>query len=133
MTVTVSPGGMQDYNYVWAQCLEVTLELSCCKFPPADQLEALWSDNTDALLAYVRQVHLGERSPVPPFHAPPAHFLTSGSNGTQESRASCTTGLGWRCRTLWWRSKVVRTFVRLGPTHMGNTTGCCSLETTPSP
>uniref|UniRef100_A0A3P9H9R0 Carboxypeptidase M n=1 Tax=Oryzias latipes TaxID=8090 RepID=A0A3P9H9R0_ORYLA len=57
-------GGMQDYNYVWAQCLEVTLELSCCKFPPADQLEALWTDNTDALLAYVRQVHLGVKGVV---------------------------------------------------------------------
>lgn len=51
---------MQDYNYVWAQCLEVTLELSCCKFPPPDQLADLWNDNRKALLAYIRQVHLGE-------------------------------------------------------------------------
>ncbi|KAF6723315.1 Carboxypeptidase M [Oryzias melastigma] len=57
-------GGMQDYNYVWAQCLEVTLELSCCKFPPPDQLADLWNDNRKALLAYIRQVHLGVKGVV---------------------------------------------------------------------
>nr|XP_054595779.1 carboxypeptidase M isoform X1 [Nothobranchius furzeri]XP_054595780.1 carboxypeptidase M isoform X1 [Nothobranchius furzeri] len=57
-------GGMQDYNYVWAQCLELTLELSCCKFPPADELPALWMDNRKALLAYIQQVHLGVKGRV---------------------------------------------------------------------
>ncbi|TNM91519.1 hypothetical protein fugu_019899 [Takifugu bimaculatus] len=58
------PGGMQDYNYVWAQCLELTLEISCCKFPPVNQLPALWSANREALLAFIRQVHLGVKGQV---------------------------------------------------------------------
>lgn len=57
--VVVVLGGMQDYNYVWAQCLELTLEISCCKFPPETQLPALWEANRGALLAFMQQVHLG--------------------------------------------------------------------------
>ncbi|XP_061770356.1 carboxypeptidase M isoform X2 [Nerophis ophidion] len=57
-------GGMQDYNYVWAQCLELTLEVSCCKFPPAKQLPALWLDNRKSLLAFIQQVHLGVKGRV---------------------------------------------------------------------
>ncbi|XP_035468397.2 carboxypeptidase M [Scophthalmus maximus] len=57
-------GGMQDYNYVWAQCLELTLELSCCKFPPAAQLPALWTENRNALLSFIQQVHLGVKGRV---------------------------------------------------------------------
>ena len=38
-------GGMQDYNYVWYGCMEVTLEISCCKFPPSHELRKYWEDN----------------------------------------------------------------------------------------
>ncbi|XP_068442693.1 carboxypeptidase M [Clinocottus analis] len=57
-------GGMQDYNYVWAQCLELTLEVSCCKFPPEEQLPALWTENRKSLLAFIQQVHLGVKGRV---------------------------------------------------------------------
>lgn len=38
-------GGMQDYQYVWYGCMEVTLEISCCKYPPAYELKKYWEDN----------------------------------------------------------------------------------------
>lgn len=36
---------MQDFNYVWHGCMEVTLEISCCKYPPAHELPKYWEDN----------------------------------------------------------------------------------------
>lgn len=38
-------GGMQDYNYVWHGCMEITLEISCCKYPPASDLPRYWEEN----------------------------------------------------------------------------------------
>ncbi|XP_038611982.1 carboxypeptidase M [Tachyglossus aculeatus] len=57
-------GGMQDYNYIWAQCFEITLELSCCKYPSVKQLPSYWNDNKDSLIEYIKQVHLGVKGQV---------------------------------------------------------------------
>jgi len=38
-------GGMQDFNYVWYGCMEVTIEMSCCKYPPRAQLPKFWEQN----------------------------------------------------------------------------------------
>ncbi|XP_060633465.2 carboxypeptidase M [Anolis sagrei] len=57
-------GGMQDYNYIWAQCFEITLEVSCCQYPPEDELPSFWNDNKIALIEYIKQVHLGVKGRV---------------------------------------------------------------------
>jgi hypothetical protein len=57
-------GSMQDYNYLRAGCFEITLELSCCKFPPARTLPAHWADNRDALVAFMERAHTGVRGVV---------------------------------------------------------------------
>uniref|UniRef100_A0A8C4VHR9 Carboxypeptidase M n=1 Tax=Gopherus evgoodei TaxID=1825980 RepID=A0A8C4VHR9_9SAUR len=64
-------GGMQDYNYIWGQCFEITLELSCCKYPPASQLQDFWNDNKAALIEYIKQVHLGVKGQVLDRHGQP--------------------------------------------------------------
>ncbi|XP_016054942.1 PREDICTED: carboxypeptidase M [Miniopterus natalensis] len=57
-------GGMQDYNYIWAQCFEITLELSCCKYPREEKLPLFWESNKASLVEYIKQVHLGVKGQV---------------------------------------------------------------------
>lgn len=50
---------MQDYNYMWYGCMEVTLEISCCKYPPASELPKYWEDNRVALIKFLAEAHRG--------------------------------------------------------------------------
>ena len=51
-------GSMTDYNYVYGNCLEITVELSCCKYPPSAELSRFWTINRDPLLAFAAQVNM---------------------------------------------------------------------------
>lgn len=57
-------GGMQDFNYVWNGVMEVTLEVSCCKYPRSNQLPQFWEDNREALLRYLGEAHRGVKGIV---------------------------------------------------------------------
>ena len=57
-------GGMQDWNYRYVACNEVTIELSVNKSPNAGTLAALWDDNRDAMIAYAEMAGIGVRGRV---------------------------------------------------------------------
>lgn len=76
LTCSTHAGGMQDYNYVWGNCVEITLELSCCKYPHRYELPNFWMQNKKPLLVYLAQVHRGVRG------------LVMDTNGNLVSRAT---------------------------------------------
>ncbi|XP_026155154.1 carboxypeptidase Z-like isoform X2 [Mastacembelus armatus] len=52
-------GSMQDFNYLHTNCLEVTVELGCEKFPPEEELLNAWHENHEALIAFIETAHRG--------------------------------------------------------------------------
>ncbi|MFT7803295.1 carboxypeptidase D [Arapaima gigas] len=72
-------GGMQDFNYLKGNCLEITMELSCCKYPKASELRGEWDNNRESLLAYMEKVHIGIRG-----------YVKEAKNGTALSDARIT-------------------------------------------
>jgi hypothetical protein len=69
-------GGMQDYNYWSVGCMEITLELSCCKFPHPSELEELWLDNKKALVDYLKFANTGVKGVVSFEDGQPARFVS---------------------------------------------------------
>merc|ERR1712223_1844305 len=53
------PGGMEDFNYMHSNCFEITMELSCCKYPKASELQKEWQLNKESLLLFMENTHAG--------------------------------------------------------------------------
>lgn len=51
-------GGMQDFNYLFSNCFEITVEMSCCKYPDEVELEPEWDKNKASLLTYLKRVNI---------------------------------------------------------------------------
>lgn len=64
----VIDGGMQDWNYRFLGCNEVTIELSNIKAPVASTLPTLWANNEESMLSYLEAVHIGARGLVTDRH-----------------------------------------------------------------
>uniref|UniRef100_A0A3Q0T1B8 Carboxypeptidase X, M14 family member 1 n=1 Tax=Amphilophus citrinellus TaxID=61819 RepID=A0A3Q0T1B8_AMPCI len=56
--------GMNDFSYLHTNCFEVTVELSCDKYPHASELPIEWENNRESLLTYMEQVHRGIKGVV---------------------------------------------------------------------
>lgn len=54
---------MNDFSYLHTNCFEITVELSCDKFPHASELPGEWENNRESLLLYMEQVGAGTTRP----------------------------------------------------------------------
>ncbi len=54
-------GGMQDVNYWGFGCSEITIELTCCKYPSGQELRQIWLDNKKSLIEYLKLANTGLR------------------------------------------------------------------------
>jgi carboxypeptidase D len=52
-------GGMQDFNYDFTNAMELTIEVSCCKYPDKSRLVLEWNNNILSLISYVEQAQRG--------------------------------------------------------------------------
>ncbi|MCP4593765.1 MAG: hypothetical protein GY842_23785 [bacterium] len=57
-------GGMQDWNYRYMGCNEITIELANTKQPSASTIPSFWSDNRDSMLACIETCLVGVRGTV---------------------------------------------------------------------
>lgn len=89
-------GGMQDFNYVWYGCMEVTLEVSCCKFPPARELRKHWEDNQLSLIKFLAEVHRGVQGFITDINGIPIEKASLKIKGRQVGFQSTKFGEFWR-------------------------------------
>ena len=48
---------MQDYAYLMLNIPQLSFFISCCKYPPAEQLKNIWEANREPLLAFLAKSH----------------------------------------------------------------------------
>ncbi|CAH0713504.1 unnamed protein product, partial [Brenthis ino] len=89
-------GGMQDFNYLHSNCFEVTFELSCCKYPKAEELPKFWSINKEPLLSFIEQTNIGMQGFVVDEEDKPVKNAQIMVEGIDHSIKTTEYGAYWR-------------------------------------
>jgi len=88
-------GGIQDWVYLNTNCMSITVELGCTKFPLAKDLPRYWSDNKKPLIMYILETHRGIYGIVTDRGRPLAN-ATIHVRGIDHDVHSVETGDYWR-------------------------------------
>ncbi|XP_043268241.1 carboxypeptidase D-like [Venturia canescens] len=89
-------GGMQDFNYAHSNALEITFELSCCKYPNASSLPEHWRMNKEPLLKYLEQAHIGIKGLVLNENNQPIEVAQIMVEGISHNVTTTNRGEYWR-------------------------------------
>ncbi|XP_061535511.1 carboxypeptidase Z [Phycodurus eques] len=90
------PGGMSDFNYLHTNCLEITVELGCDKFPSEGELYPEWKRNKEALLSFVESVHRGIKGVVKDVDGNGIKDATISVRGIRKDVTTAEGGDYWR-------------------------------------
>lgn len=90
------PGGMEDFNYLHSNCFEITMELSCCKYPPRATLAQEWRNNKESMLQYMEATHMGVSGLVTGQHGEPVYEAVVQVEGIKHNITTTERGEFWR-------------------------------------
>ena len=93
------PGGMEDFNYLHSNCFEITMELSCCKYPPRAGLALEWKNNKEAMLQYMEAIHMGVAGLVTDQEGNPIYQAVVYVHGLAHNITTTERGEFWRLLT----------------------------------
>jgi len=88
--------GMQDYNYLFTNCMEITAELSCWKRPPAHMLQVEWENNLDSMLVLLESAHMGVKGVVLDEDGKPVDKAVVQVSGRDKHVRTTNRGEYWR-------------------------------------
>ncbi|XP_030290275.1 carboxypeptidase Z isoform X2 [Sparus aurata] len=89
-------GGMSDFNYLHTNCLEITVELGCDKFPSEAELYPEWKRNKEALLSFMESVHRGIKGVVKDTDGNGIKGATISIRGIRKDVTTAEDGDYWR-------------------------------------
>lgn len=89
-------GGMQDYNYLWTNCFEITLEIGCQKFPLESTLPKYWDENRVSLMEFMKEVLKGVKGFIKDSNNNPVANATINVEGINHEVKSASDGDYWR-------------------------------------
>lgn len=89
-------GGIQDWVYLNSNCLTITVELGCMKYPLAKDLPTYWQYNKKALIKYILEIHRGIFGVVTDVNGSPIPNATIHVKDLDHDIHSSDTGDYWR-------------------------------------
>ncbi|CAA9997502.1 unnamed protein product [Nesidiocoris tenuis] len=92
-------GGMQDFNYEHSNCFEITIELSCCKYPNRSEINKEWDNNFHSLISFMRTVHWGVKGVISMENGNPVAQAAVEITGISHTVFSTEQGEYWRLLT----------------------------------
>jgi len=94
-------GSMKDFSYLFTNNIQLSLELTCCKYPTRYFILREWENNKESLINYIEQVHMGIKGVVLNADGTPAEnadIVVWNPDGSRRGKnvTSFSTGEYWR-------------------------------------